>query len=142
MCVVLAIVDFMGWLMRRWFTRCRRLAQVDVAGNDVAEIHVVSMQNENKKVWVHLVCLPSHCVYSPPPSMPHAPWCFRLVVLVFWCGIVFVSTACDLITLTSKSCHTRQTHVTGAGWARVTKSQPTPTPAGTRGTNPHRFTNP
>ena len=60
---------------------------------------------------------------APPPSMPYAPWCFQLVVLVFWCDIVFMSTVCDLITLTSKS---HQTHVIGAGWARVTQSQPIP----------------
>ena len=141
-CAVLAMVDFMGWSMQHWSMRCRWLAQVDMARNDVAEIHVVSMQNENKKVRAHLVCLHSHCFYGPPPSTPHAPWYFWLVVLVFWCGVVFMLTMCDLITLTGKSCHTHQTHVMGAGWARVTKLQPIPAPAGTRGTNPHGFTNP
>ena len=117
-CVVLAMADFMGWLMRCWSMKCHQLAQVDVAGNDMAEIHVVSTQNENKKVWAHLAFLCSCCFYSTPLSTPHAPWYFQLVVLVFWCGIVFMSTACDLITLTSKFHHTRQTHVTDADCIR------------------------
>jgi len=107
-CAVSATVDFMGWSMRCWSTRWRPLVQVDMAGNDVAEIHVVSMQYENKNVRTHLVCLPSRCVYGPPSSTPHA--------------------SCSMVFSTSKSRHTRQTRVTGAGWARVTKSQPVPAP--------------
>jgi len=52
------------------------------------------------------------------------------------------TTVCDSITLTGKSRATRQTLVTGTGWARVTNSQPAPAPAGSRGFNPHGFTNP
>jgi len=49
--------------------------------------------------------------------------------------------ACDSITLTGKCRKTRQTHVTGMGWVRVTNSHPVPAPAVTHSTNPHRFVN-
>jgi len=52
---------------------------------------------------------------------------------------------CDLITLTGKcrnTCQTRQTHVVGMGWVRVTNSHPVPAPAVTCSTNLHGFINP
>jgi len=82
-CVVLATVDFMGWLMRRWSTRWHRLVQVDVAGNVVAEIHVVSMQ---KKKNAGAPCMPALSLCLRPPS-PHAS---RSIVFLTCCTCVLL----------------------------------------------------
>jgi len=105
------------------------------------EIHVVSVQNKNKKCGRTLYARPLIVSTAPLPA-PRVfdLLCLRFVVASCSCGRK--STARDLITLTGNSRDTRQTRVTGAGWARVTKSQPIPGPAGTRGTNPHGFVNP
>ena len=150
--VVLARVDIVSWLMWHWY-EAGSLVWVDVVGfrNDrwqrvypphVMVLLVSSSQYTKKKIsQVHLVCLPSHCVYTPP-CVPCCS-CLTCCTGILWWAMAFMlkTAACDSITLTSKSQATCQTHVMGMGWDRATNLQPIPTPAGTRGTNPHGFTN-
>ena len=114
---------------------------------------------EDHHCWLLLLRDSVYEAWMPAAQRPQKDWnwwAFRLDVMTvvfayffffFFCGSMpQVVYQCQIpieqLTFMYKTCCTCCTCCMGAGWVRVTKTQPVPVPVCTCGIYPHGFTNP